>query len=152
MEARTEPDGDTDKITHAVIGAAIEVHRHLGPGFLESVYEDALAVELELRGIDYRRQVPVSICYKGRPVGKGKMDILVENKVVIELKTVDTLLPLYQAQLLSYLKATGLGLGLLINFNNRVLRDGIKRVILSQQDCERPNPSNGAGIQKDRHL
>jgi len=126
-----EPDGELDELARKVIGAAIEVHRRLGPGFLESVYEDALAVELGLRDIAFRRQVAISIDYKGHKVGSGRIDVLVDDRLVLELKTVEALSAIHQAQLLSYLKATGLSLGLLINFNVRVLKAGIKRVILT---------------------
>ncbi len=126
-----EPDSKLDQVAHAVIGAAIEVHRTLGPGFLESVYEEALAVELSLRGFGFRRQVPVAVGYKGRPVGEARLDFLVEDSLIVELKAVDELAPIHHAQVISYLKATGHHLALLINFNVPVLRDGIKRVVLS---------------------
>lgn len=126
-----EPDSKLDQFAHAVIGAAFEVHRVLGPGFLESVYEEALAVELDLRGIEFRRQVPVAVGYKGRAVGEARLDCLVENLLIVELKAVDELAPIHQAQVISYLKATGHHLALLINFNVPVLRDGIKRIVLS---------------------
>ncbi len=103
----------------------------LGPGYLESVYEEALAIELGLRGIGFRRQVPVTVSYKGREVGTARLDFLVEEILVVELKAVDDLAPIHLAQVLSYLKATSLPLALLINFNVPVLRDGIKRIILS---------------------
>jgi len=127
----TEPDVRLDDLAHAVIGAAIEVHRELGPGYLESVYEDAMAVELELRGIPFRRQVGMTVMYKGRPVGEGRFDMLVANDLVVEYKAVESLLPVHFAQVLSYLKAGRLRLGLLINFNVPLLKEGIKRVIRS---------------------
>ncbi len=126
-----ETETAQDVLATQFIGAAIEVHRRLGPGFLESVYEEAVFLECRLRGIPVRRQVSVSICYKGESVGTGRMDLLVGEKLVVELKTVENMLPIHQAQLLSYLKATGLELGLLINFNVRLLRNGIKRIILT---------------------
>lgn len=128
-----EPSVELDGLARQVIGAAIEVHSTLGPGYLESVYEEALAVELECRGIEYGRQVPVSIDYKGRAVGEARLDLVVADRLVIELKAVGGLLPIHQAQVLSYLKATRRQLGLLINFNVSVLRDGVKRIVLSQQ-------------------
>ncbi|BAZ94931.1 MULTISPECIES: GxxExxY protein [Thiohalobacter] len=128
-----EPSVELDGVARQVIGAAIEVHRTLGPGYLESVYEEALAVELESLGIECDRQVPVSIDYKGRVVGEARLDLVVADKLVIELKAVDALLPIHQAQVLSYLKATRRQLGLLINFNVGVLRNGVKRVVLSQR-------------------
>ena len=126
-----EPDKEIDQMAHEVIGAAIEVHRILGPGFLESVYEEALCVELKLRGIPFERQLAVGVQYKGEKVGDGRMDILVNDELIVELKTVDILAPIHVAQTLSYLKATGRSLALLINFNVSVLKDGIKRVILT---------------------
>ncbi len=126
-----EPSRRFDELAHTVIGAAIEVHRTLGPGFLESVYEEALCVELDLRGIPYVRQKTVSVDYKGHPVGEGRLDILVDNCLIVELKAVETLLPIHTAQVLSYLKATRIKLGLLINFNVAVLKNGgIKRIAL----------------------
>lgn len=129
-----ELDGELNELSRRVIGAAIEVHRVLGPGYLESVYEEALAVELTLQGVACDRQMPMSIEYKGRAVGEGRLDLLVNGALVVELKTVEQLLPIHHAQLLSYLKATRKQLGLLINFNTRVLRDGVKRVVLSVVD------------------
>ncbi len=111
-----------------MIGAAIEVHRILGPGYIESVYEEALALELEQRGISFSRQCAVTVMYKGREIGKARLDFLVGERVVLEIKAVDSLVPVHRAQLISYLRATGLELGLLINFNQEVLRDGIRRV------------------------
>lgn len=126
-----EPNNETDNLARRVIGAAIEVHKSLGPGYLESVYEAALCMELELREIAFVNQYPISILYKGRYVGEGRLDLLVENCLVVELKAVDALLPVHSAQVMSYLKATKLQLGLLINFNVPVLKQGIKRIVLS---------------------
>ena len=114
-----------------VIGAAIEVHRHLGPGLLEEVYEEALCMEFELRKIPFMRQERVGITYKGRAVGKGKLDLLVGGRLIVELKSVERLAPIHSAQIISYLRMTSRMLGLLINFNVPVLREGIKRVVLS---------------------
>lgn len=116
--------------SNVVIGAAIEVHRHLGPGYLESVYEDALAVELTLRGIPFARQVVFGLDYKGHVVGEGRLDFLVDGCLIVELKAVETLAPVHKAQCISYLKAKRQRLALLINFNVTVLKDGIKRVAL----------------------
>src|SRR5438105_3108693 len=113
--------------TAGVIGAAIEVHRVLGPGYLESVYEEALAAEMELRGIPFQKQVAFALSYKGKPVGEGRLDFLVEGCLIVELKAVDMLAAIHTAQALSYLKATGLHLALLINFNVPVLQNGLKR-------------------------
>ena len=128
-ERLPEPDPELDGAAHAVVDAALEVHRVLGPGFLEAVYEEAWGVELTLRGVPFRRQVPISLDYKGFPVGHARLDLLVAERLVIELKAVDSLAAVHWAQLLSYLKATKLTLGLLINFNVPVIRQGIKRVI-----------------------
>ena len=118
-----------DRLAYSVIGAALEVHRTLGPGFLESVYEHALAVEFRLRDIPFRRQVPVHVEYKGENVGEGRIDFLVDERLVVELKAADALHPIHSAQVISYLKATRQQLGLLINFNVALLRDGIRRII-----------------------
>jgi len=119
-----------DELTEKIIGAAIEVHRILGPGLLESVYEEALCVELELRGLKYQRQVPVEFHYKGRSIKGQKLDLLVEGQVIVELKSVSQLPDVAKAQVLSYLKATGLKRGLLINFGLPRLVDGVKRLSL----------------------
>ena len=126
-----EPDRELDRLAHQVIGAAIEVHRQLGPGLLEGVYEKALCIEFELRGIPFRSQSGVEITYKGRPVGKGKLDLLVGGRLIVELKAVEKLAPIHSAQMISYLRMTKRVLGLLINFNVPVLKEGIKRVVLS---------------------
>jgi GxxExxY protein len=128
---RKEPSPEVDALAREVIGAAIEVHRILGPGYLECVYEDALCVELELGGIPLSRQVVFGVEYKGKCVGESRLDLLVANQLIVELKAVEELLPVHKAQVISYLKATGRELGLLINFNVPVLKDGVKRVVLS---------------------
>jgi GxxExxY protein len=123
--------GKKDALSAAVIGAAIEVHRALGPGLLESAYEECLCHELHLRGIHFQRQVPQPVSYKCVKLDCGfRMDLVVDGKLVIEIKAVDALHPLHQAQLLTYLKLSGLRIGLLLNFNTAVLKDGIKRIIL----------------------
>ena len=114
-----------------MIGAAIEVHRVLGPGFLESVYEAAVCIEFSERNITFEHQVPIGVKYKDVVVGEGRSDLLVEKKLVVELKTVEQFAPIHTAQMLSYLKATGYNLELLINFNTSVLKEGIKRIVLS---------------------
>ncbi len=126
-----ELSGELNALIERVLGAAIEVHRALGPGYLERVYEEALAVELSLRGIKFERQYPVSVVYKGHPCGEGKLDFLVEGERILELKTVEKLEDIHNAQVLSCLKITGLEIGLLLNFQVPVMKDGIKRVILS---------------------
>jgi GxxExxY protein len=129
--AHREPSAAVDEVAHAVIGAALEVHRHLGPGYVEAVYEEALAVELRLRGIPCARQHPVRVLYKSHAVGEGRLDFLVGGALVVELKAVEALLPVHKARVISYLKATDTHLGLLINFNVALLREGLQRVILS---------------------
>ena len=114
-----------------VIGLAIEVHRHLGPGLLESAYEECLALESTQHAIGFRRQVALPVVYKGKRLGCSyRMDFVVENYLVLEIKTVESLLPIHEAQLLTYLKLSELKIGLLINFNVPLLRDGIKRMVL----------------------
>lgn len=117
-------------LTYQIIGAAMEVHRELGPGLLEQVYEDALCIELTERGIGFERQKQISLQYKGHPVGNARLDLLVEDAVVVELKSVEYLMPIHQAQTITYLKITGNRLALLINFNVTILKDGIKRLVL----------------------
>lgn len=119
------------ELTYVVIGAAMEVHKTLGPGFLERVYEEALSHEFDLRGIPYQQQHPVGLNYKGKTVGEGYLDFLSNKRLILELKSVDRLHPIHTAQCISYLKTTGLELCLLLNFNVSVLRDGLKRVALS---------------------
>jgi GxxExxY protein len=127
-----EPDSLINELAHKVIGAALEVHRVLGPGFVESVYEEALSLELQSHGIPFARQPLVSVSYKGHVVGQGRLDILVTDALVVELKAVESLLPIHGVQLLSYLKATGYKLGLLINFNAQYLKNGIRRIVHTQ--------------------
>jgi GxxExxY protein len=126
-----ESGEDLDALARNVIAAAIEVHRELGPGYLESVYEQALAVELSLRGVSFERQKVFGLKYKGHDIGEGRLDFLVEGRLVLELKTVETLLSIHKAQVISYLKPTGHHLGLLVNFNVAVLKQGIQRIVLS---------------------
>ena len=117
-----------DELTERIIGAAIEVHRELGPGLLESIYEEALCYEFELQGIEYERQVPADIIYKGRVIKGQRLDLLVEKVVVVEVKSLSRLPEVAVAQTISYLKATNLKRGLIINFGEKRLVDGIKRV------------------------
>jgi GxxExxY protein len=120
----------TDELTEKIIGAAIEVHRLLGPGLLESIYEEALCVELRLREISFRRQVEVDVDYKGHIIKGQRIDLLVAGEVIVELKAVAHLPEVAVAQTLSYLKVTGLKRALLINFSERKLVNGIKRISL----------------------
>ena len=118
------------RISERIIGCAIEVHRVLGPGLLESTYEEALCIELEEAGLQYQRQLGVPIFYKGRPIGEYRLDLLVEDIVVVEIKSVERPDAVFEAQVLTYLRATGKHVGLLVNFNSRLLKHGIKRLVL----------------------
>jgi GxxExxY protein len=116
--------------TEGIIGAAIEVHRTIGPGLLESVYEECVVIELELRGMRVERQQPVPLVYKGRRIGGDlKIDLIVNDRVVVELKSVECILPIHDAQTITYLRLTGKPIGLLINFNVPLLKDGINRFL-----------------------
>lgn len=117
-------------VSEKIIGVAIEVHRQLGPGLLESAYEECLAHELQLRGLHFVRQKPLPVVYKDIKLECGyRLDLLVENLVVVEIKAVDALAPIHSVQLLTYLRMCKRRLGLLLNFNVDILKDGIKRVI-----------------------
>jgi len=120
-----------NEITEQVIGAAIEVHRELGPGLLESTYEECLARELALRQIPFERQRSVPLTYKGAAVDVGfRVDMVVADRVLVELKAVESILPIHEAQVLTYLKLARLHLGLLINFNVKLLTDGVRRLVV----------------------
>ena len=126
---------DVNKITEGVIGAAIEVHRHLGPGLLESAYEECLCQELKFRNIPFRRQLALPVTYKGAQIDCAyRIDLLVKDELVVELKSVDQLLPIHEAQLLSYLRLGGWRVGLILNFNVPVLKHGIKRLVLGLRE------------------
>jgi GxxExxY protein len=122
------PEED-EELGRQIIGAAIEVHRHLGPGFLESIYRKALCHELLLRRTPFEYEKELLVPYKDIRIPGQRYDILVAGRILVELKTVEAFAPVHQAQLLSYLKATGLRLGFLINFKVLVLKDGIKRLV-----------------------
>ena len=120
-----------EQLTEQIIGAAIEVHRELGPGLLESAYEECICHELHLRGLSFQRQANLPISYKGLNLDCGyRLDIVVEDSVLIELKSIEQILPIHQAQLLTYLHLSGQKVGLLINFNVSVLKNGIVRRVL----------------------
>jgi GxxExxY protein len=125
-------EAHVNELSNIVIGAALEVHRTLGPGLLESVYEEALCIELRLRSISFVRQALVPVRYKGYTAGDMRLDLLVDDAIIVELKAVDELAQIHSAQLLSYLRLTGYKLGLLINFNVPLLRNGVKRLVLSR--------------------
>ena len=121
---------ELNRLSEKIIGAGIEVHRRLGPGLLESAYEECLCHELKLNGLSFERQRPLPVTYKGVTLDCGyRLDVVVERFIILELKTVEALLPIHEAQLLTYLKLSGLRLGLLMNFNVPVLKDGVKRMI-----------------------
>ena len=121
---------EINEITKEIIGCGIEVHRELGCGLLESVYESAMCIELRNRGLRYERQKALPVKYKGHKIGEFRIDLLVENLVVVELKSVERFDPIFEAQILSYMKLGGYKVGLLMNFNSKLLKDGIKRYIL----------------------
>jgi GxxExxY protein len=117
-------------IDRKIIGCAIEVHGTLGPGLSEITYESALAVESRLAGLNFQRQLVVPISYKSQPVGEYRLDLVVEKAAIVEIKSVDRVDPIFDAQLLAYLRITGIKRGLLLNFNSRLLKDGIKRLVI----------------------
>ena len=122
---------ENDLLTQRVIGFAIEVHRQLGPGLLESAYEECLCFELERSGLAFRRQVALPVIYKSVRLDCGyRLDIVIEDQVILELKTVERLLPIHEAQMLTYMKLSGIRTGLLLNFNCAVLKDGMRRLLL----------------------
>lgn len=123
---------EEDELSSRVIGAAIEVHKELEPGLSEFLYQQALCREMELRGIPHQKQVTFDVHYKGVKIGETRVDLLVDGQLIVELKACESLGPVHRAQCITYLGVTGLKLALLINFNVPILRDGIKRVILSR--------------------
>ncbi len=123
------------ELTEKIIGAAIEVHKTIGPGLLESAYEECLAQEMKMRSLSFQRQFPLPVAYKGAMLDCGyRLDFVVEKAVVLELKTIDAFAPIHEAQLLTYLKLGAWTVGLLINFNIPVLKNGIKRVVLNYNE------------------
>ena len=121
---------DINQITEKIIGCAIEVHRTLGPGLLEATYEEALCIEFTDANMKFQRQMPFPIMYKGRNLGQYRLDLLVDEQVIVEIKSVERFDSVFEAQVLTYLRVTGKRIGLLINFNSRLLRDGVKRFAL----------------------
>ena len=127
----------TNELTGRIIEAAIAVHRELGPGLLESIYEEGFCYELDRSGLAYERQVDFPILYKGNALKSHlRLDVIVEKVVIVELKSIEGLLPIHQAQLLTYLKLANLHVGLLINFNETVLKNGIRRIVNKFQELE----------------
>jgi GxxExxY protein len=131
-----EPSPHLDQLARRVIGASIEVHRQLGPGYPESLYERAMCIELRRSGIPFRSQVAVPVFYKGEGIGEGQLDLLIDEALVVELKAVDRWAMVHEAQVIAYLKATRLQLGLLFNFNVHLMKHGIRRVIATQHPEE----------------
>ncbi len=122
---------ERDPLTREIVGGAIEVHKALGPGLLENVYEECLYIELSDRGLSVQTQVPLPVTFKGRILNVGyRLDLLVNDSVIVELKTVERVLPVHEAQLLTYLKLSGKRTGLLLNFNSAYMKDGILRRVL----------------------
>jgi GxxExxY protein len=123
---------DENTLSNLIIGAAIEVHKHLGPGLLESAYEECLAYELTELHLSFERQMPIPVLYKGRHINCGfRCDIIVDNQVIVELKAVDMLAAIHDAQVITYLKLTGCKLGLLLNFNVPRMNTGIRRLVMN---------------------
>lgn len=120
----------TNGLTERIIGCAIQVHRELGAGLLESIYENALCIELETAGLRFQRQCAIPVLYRGHLIGDHRLDLVVEDTVVVELKSVERMDPIFSAQVLTYLRISGKRVGLLINFNSRLLTHGIQRFIL----------------------
>lgn len=138
---QSRPELQVNQMTEAIIGGAIEVHRALGPGLLESAYQECLARELTLRHIPFEREKPLLLEYKGTRLECGyRLDFLVAETVVVEIKACDSLLPIHQAQLLTYMKLGGWKVGLLINFQVPVLKKGIKRLVLNLDEAKQETP------------
>lgn len=123
-------DGETE-LTRRIIGCAVEVHRRLGPGLLENVYEFAMSIELKTQGLGFERQVGIPLYYRGELISEHRLDLIVEKKVVVEIKSVERLAPLHWAQVLTYLRVTKLQVALLLNFNSPTLRAGTRRIVLN---------------------
>ena len=123
-------EGDT-LTTERIIGCAIEVHKQLGPGLLESVYESALCVEFKVNSLPFTRQVGIPLYYKGELISEHRPDLIVDDKVIVEVKSVEALAPIHMAQMLTYLKVTSLNTGLILNFNSPTMKQGTRRVVLS---------------------
>ena len=128
VDFEMEPDPKLNRTTNAIIGAAIQVHKTLGPGYQESVYCNALALEFRKRGIRFRREMVFPVLYDGVEVGQSRLDFLIDEAVILEVKAAETIHPIFVAQLISYLKATERKLAIIITFNVRKLTDGIRRI------------------------
>jgi GxxExxY protein len=132
MLTRTTPalDAETEVLVERIIGCAITVHKTLGPGFLEAVYQDALAIELDEAGLTFLREVSVPLTYRGRALRAHRLDLVVDDRVLVELKAVERLDPVHHSQVVSYLKVSGLRVGLLMNFSQQSLKSGLRRLVL----------------------
>jgi GxxExxY protein len=119
-----------DPLTRKIIACAIEVHKRLGPGLLEKLYKEAMVIEMEVNDLKVEKNVKIPVAYKGKPIGDYFIDILVEDTVILELKSVERHDPVFEAQILSYMRLTGKKTGLLINFNSKMVKDGIQRFVL----------------------
>ena len=148
----TQGDGENgrfgDELSETIIAGFIEVHRHLGPGLLESAHEQCVCHELSLRGISFERQQPVPVTYKGVRLDCGyRVDLVVARRLIVEIKAVERLLPIHQAQVLTYLKLTGLDTALLVNFNVPVVKDGLRRLTRKRPDPKSsPSPRLPVGL------
>ena len=125
-----KPTIQDDPLTRRIIACAIEVHKRLGPGLLEKLYQEAMAIEMEINSLNVEKNVKIPVEYKGKSIGDYFIDLLVEDTVILELKSVERHDPVFEAQILSYMKLTGKKVGLLINFNSKMVKDGIKRFVL----------------------
>ena len=130
LRVPTPLDEETEQLVRATIGCCIAVHRELGPGLLERIYCRGLAVELGLTGLPFELERPFDVLYKGQLLSTHRLDVVVAGKVLIEVKAVDRMAPVHHAQVISYLRASGLRVGLLMNFNEAVLADGLRRIVL----------------------
>ena len=129
FSAKTMPEND-DPLTRRIIACAIEVHKRLGPGLLEKLYKEAMVIEMQLGDLKVEKNVKTPVEYRGRLIGDYFIDLLVEDAVILELKSVERHDPVFEAQILSYMKLTGKKVGLLINFNSKMVKDGVKRFVL----------------------
>ena len=129
-ESSNDEFAEINPLTQRIIGCAIEVHRVLGPGLLEPMYESAICIEFDEANLKYARQISLPAYYKGRLLGEYRVDLVVDDRVLVEIKSVERMNPVFEAQLLTYLRLTGKRVGLLLNFNSRLIKDGIKRLIL----------------------
>lgn len=130
---KIEPDAELDQLARSVIGAAIEVHKQLGPGYSELVYGNALALEFHKRQISFQREYPISVVYDGQVVGEGRADFFVGRRLIVELKAVEKVINIHLGQVIAYLKMVKEPLGLLLNFHVPMMKEGVHRVVYSQQ-------------------